>query len=129
MSCFIPVSYQLFGVGRGPSGLIQKLVHPCQTFFIQMMFKRVAVCCTDCFLPKFVPPIRSEKKCLLNSMLHLCLFSLAVCPLVRLSRSSWKNVSNGIDEKPRYILKTSIRSDLFMRSSNDHNFRISSLNV
>ena len=28
--------------------------------------------------------------------LHLYFFSLAVCPLVRLSWSSWKNVSNGI---------------------------------
>jgi len=38
-----------------------------------------------------------------------------------------KNVSNGIEEKPWYILKTSVRSDLFLCSSSDHSFRILSL--
>ena len=59
-ACFIPVSYllgQLFEVGLGPSGLIQKQAHPCRTFFIEMLFKRVDACCTDRFLLKFVPPI------------------------------------------------------------------------
>ena len=36
---------------------VMAVVHPCRTFFIKMLFKRVDACCTDRFLSKFVPPI------------------------------------------------------------------------
>ena len=66
----------------------------------------VEVCSTDWWYA------RKRNAFLILCCIYICFLSLAVCPLVRLSWSSWKNVSNGIGEKPRYILKTSIRSDL-----------------
>ena len=58
----------------------------------------------------------SEKKYFLTSVLHLCLRSFIECPLVLMSVLLSKKLA-GMTDCPRKILKTSIKSALFLLSN------------
>jgi len=61
-----------------------------------------------------------EKKYFLISLLHRHLTSFSECPQVLPVASIWNISVNGMAEKPWAILKTSIKSARFRRSSNVH---------
>ena len=98
-TCFIPVGPTVWSWPRtqrtnpeiGPSR---------QTFFIEMLFKRVDVCCTDCFLPKFVPPIDDTLGKEMPSIVTMAV-SVAVCEIF--SVKEWCDLENRVRVRSRSL--------------------------
>ena len=112
----------------GLSGSVHEEAHPCFPYhLVQPSFKCIDAGSIYHPLVQLIPSIITlfEKNTYSSPGVHRNLTSFLVCPLVPLVLSARvkKNSFNFNLDSPLHILKTSMRSCLFLRSSSVHNFK------
>jgi len=106
----------------GLSGSVHEEAHPCFPYLVQPSFKGTDAGSWVQLIPSIIVLITLfEKKYSQQSRVHRNLTSCLECPLIPLVLSAKvKNSFNFNLDSPLHILKTSMRSCLFLRSSSVH---------
>ena len=112
--------------GLGLGGSVHEEAHPCFPYLVQPSFKGIYAGSMH-LLVQPIPSINhSALKNTYSSLVcvHRNLTSFLECPLIPLVLSARvKNSFNFNIDSPLHILKTSMRSCLFLRSSSAHSFK------